>query len=107
MVTSPDSTNPSSLQQKQYFTYCPHEDGRPIVLDRKAVAYVEEDAPPMTGEILASSQDVREMLEKLAVYIQQSQRLRGSPMAKRLADEALDLLARSINPNYKANGGAS
>jgi hypothetical protein len=92
---------------QQHFTFSPHEDGRPIVLDGKAVAYIEADAPPFTGEILASSQDVREKLETLAVYMQQSQRLKGSPKAQRLADEALDLLARTINPNHEVGGAAS
>ncbi len=107
MATSPDSTNCASAQQKQYFTYCPNEDGRPIVEDGRAVAYIEEDAPPLTGEILASAQDVREKLEQLALYLRDSLRLKGSPKARRLADEALDLLARTINPDYKRDEGAS
>lgn len=82
----------------QYFTFSPHEDGRPIVLDGKAIAYVEEDAPPMTGEILASAQDAREKLEELALYLQSSLRLKGCRKAEKLAEDALDLLARSLNP---------
>lgn len=38
-----------------FFTFSPNEDGSPIVLDGKAVAYVEEDAPPLTGELLAAA----------------------------------------------------
>ena len=77
MATASDSTNSKSPQHKPYFTYSPHEDGRPIVLDGKAVAYVEEDAPPLTGEILASAQDVREKLEQLALYLKDSLGLKG------------------------------
>ena len=81
---------------KQYFIFSPHEDGRPIVLDGKAVAYVEEDAPPMTGQILASSQDVREKLEEVALYLQSSMRLKGCPKSARLADECFELLALTM-----------
>ncbi|HEX3747680.1 MAG TPA: hypothetical protein VHW09_27280 [Bryobacteraceae bacterium] len=93
--------------REQYFKFSSDEDGRPIVLDGKAVAYVEEDAPPMTGQILASAQDVREKLEEIALYLQGSQRLKGSSKARILADGAMDLLARTINPNYKTGGSAS
>ena len=80
-----------------YFTYSPNEDGRPIVLDGKAVAYVEENAPPMTGEILASAQDVREKLEEVALYLQSSLRLKGCRKAAKLADECFELLAVSLS----------
>jgi hypothetical protein len=84
------------MQQDQYFTFSPHEDGRPIVLDGKAVAYVEEDAPPMTGEVLASAQDVREMLETVALYLQTSHRLKGCSRAERLAERAFMLLEATM-----------
>jgi hypothetical protein len=92
------------MQHERYFTFSPDEDGRPIVLDGKAVAYVEEDAPPFTGEILASSQDVREKLEQVALYLSSSLRLKGCSKAARLADECLELLALTMTA---PNGGAS
>jgi hypothetical protein len=79
-----------------HFTFSPNEDGRPIVLDGKAVAYVEEDAPPLTGEVLASAQDVREKLEEVALYLQSSLRLKGCAKASNLADECFQLLALSL-----------
>ena len=84
------------MQNKPYFNFLPNEDGRPIVLEGKAVAYVEEDAPPMTGEILASAQDVREKLEEIALYLQSSLRLKGCKKAANLADECFELLAISL-----------
>jgi hypothetical protein len=101
MATKSDSTN---SPRRQYFSFSPNEDGRPIVLDGKAVAYVEEDAPPMTGEVLASSQDVREKLEAVALYLQSSLRLKECKKAAKLADECFELLALKLNP---ASGGAS
>jgi len=82
--------------KQQYFTFSPHEDGRPIVLDGRAVAYVEEDAPPMTGQVLASAQDVREKLEEVALYLQSSLRLKGCRKAERLADEVFELLTHTL-----------
>jgi hypothetical protein len=89
---------------EQYFTYSPKEDGRPIVLEGKTVAYVEEDAPPMTGEVLASAQDVREKLEEVALYLQSSLRLKGCAKASNLADECFELLAISLTHGW---GGAA
>lgn len=88
----------------QYFRFSPKEDGRPIVLDGRAVAYVEDDVPPMTGEILASAQDVREKLEEVALYLQSSLRLKGCRKASNLADECFELLAISLTHNV---GGAA
>jgi hypothetical protein len=87
-------------QLPPFFTFSPNEDGRPIVLEAKAVAYLEDDADELYGYILASSQDVREMLERLALYLQASLRLKGCAKAERLADEAFGLLSRSLK-----NGG--
>jgi hypothetical protein len=80
------------MTREQHFTFSPYEDGQPIICDGKAVAYVEEDAPPLTGYVLASAQDVREKLEELALYLQSSLRLKGCKKAEDLADEALQLL---------------
>ena len=84
-------------QHPPFFRFSPNEgNGRPIVLKRKAVAYLEDDADELYGYILASSQDVREMLRSLAIHLQASLRLKGCPKAQRLADEAFSLLSGSL-----------
>jgi hypothetical protein len=113
---------------KQLFTFSPHEDGRPIVEDGKAVAYVEEDAPPMTGEVLAAAYNAFDSAaKKLGVSaVELAEAIQDGQIAdliralqwyqKNLTDHldapafnALMKLGLTLTPdsNAKVNGGAS
>jgi len=73
----PKTKAPELRNNEQFFRFSLHEDGRLIVLDGKALAYLEPDFDEQFGYVLASSQDVREMLEKIAFYLQRFPRLKG------------------------------